>query len=160
MPVVKEFSAGDGDLPTGDELLPDGDGLSNGDGLLPNGDGLSAATQTLSAVEKPALSSTSEETLHMVQFAQVFWFNAVENFPVEHATQALSVVVVPLANTFWPATQAVQSMHEPSFAPIEYFPVLQDIQARSAVLVPFVAMYCPTVQFVHGVHESSLLVVE
>ena len=56
--------------------------------------------QTLSAVVEPALLSTSVVALHMVQFAQVFWFDAVENFPVEHATQVRSALPVPLAAIF------------------------------------------------------------
>ena len=85
--MVEAFSAGDG-------LSPDGEGLPTGDG-----DGLPAKAQTLSAVVEPALLSISMVALHAVQFAQVFWLDAVENCPVGHATQVRSVLAVPLAET-------------------------------------------------------------
>ena len=69
--VVEALAAGDG-LPLGDGELPAGDGESAGDG-----DGFPAKAHTLSAVAEPALLSTSVVALHMVQFAQVFWFDAV-----------------------------------------------------------------------------------
>ena len=109
--VVEVLAAGDGECPAGDGLSPDGDGLL-------------AKAQTLSAVVEPALLSTSVVALHMVQFEQVFWFVAVENFPAEHATQVRSVLLVPLAAIFWPAVQVVHAVH-----------------TRSELLVPFVAMY-------------------
>ena len=112
------MAAGDGELPAGDGLLSDGDGLS------PDGDGLPAAAHTLSAVAEPVVLSTSVVALHMVQFEQVFWFVAVENFPAGHATQVRSVLLVPLAAIFWPAVQVVHAVH-----------------TRSELLVPFVAMY-------------------
>ena len=118
--MVEAFSAGDGELPAGDGLSPDGEGLPAGDGELPagegesagdgelpagdgllsDGDGLSAAVHTLSAVAEPALLSISVVALHAVQFVQVFWLDAVENFPVEHASQVRSVLFVPLAAIF------------------------------------------------------------
>ena len=86
---MEVLAAGDGELPTGDGELPAGDG-----------DGLPAKAHTLSAVAEPALLSTSVVALHMVQFVQVFWLVAVENFPVEHALQVRSVDAVPLASIF------------------------------------------------------------
>ena len=136
-----ELPAGDGELPAGDGELPAGDGLSSdGDGEFPDGDGLPAVAQTLSAVIEPALLSTSVVALHMVQFAQVFWFDAVENFPVEHATQVRSVVAVPLAAIFWPATQLVQAVQENALAEAEYVPAPQSEHTPSDELVPFVEM--------------------
>ena len=82
-------------LAAGDGLSPDGEGLPAGDG-----EGLPAAAHTLSAVAEPALLSTSVVALQVVQFVQVFWLVAVENFPVEHASQVRSVVAVPLAAIF------------------------------------------------------------
>ena len=83
------------------EALAAGDGESAGDGdALPAGDGFSAAAQTLSAVAEPALLSTSVVALHMVQFVQVFWLDAVENCPVGHATQVRSALLVPLTAIF------------------------------------------------------------
>ena len=70
------------------------------------------------------------------------------------------MLLVPLAAIFWPATQLVQAVHEPSLASAEYFPAVQLLQTRFKVLVPFVEMCCPVVQFVHGVHESSLALAE
>jgi hypothetical protein len=100
--VVEVLAAGDGELPAGDGELPagDGDGLPAGDGLSSDGDGLSAAAHTLSAVVEPALLSTSVVALHTVQFTQVLWLDAVENFPVGQASQVRSVVAVPLAAIF------------------------------------------------------------
>ena len=96
-----ELPAGDGELPAGDGLTSDGDGLtSDGDGISSDGDGLPAAAHTLSAVVEPALLSISVVALHTVQFAHVFWLDAVENFPVGHATQVRSVLLVPLAAIF------------------------------------------------------------
>ena len=107
-----ELSAGDGEsagdgLPAGDGELPAGDGesagdgeLPAGDGLLSDGDGLSAAAHTLSAVVEPALLSTSVVALHAVQFKQVLWLDAVENFPAGHTSQVRSVLPVPLAAIF------------------------------------------------------------
>ena len=86
--VVEVLAAGDGELPAGD-------GESAGDG-----EGLPAKAQTLSAVVEPALLSISMVALHAVQFVQVFWLDAVENFPVEHASQVRSVLFVPLAAIF------------------------------------------------------------
>ena len=129
--MVDALAAGDGELPAGDGVSPDGEGLSpdgdgassdgdgissDGDGLSSDGDGLSAAAHTLSAVAEPALLSTSVVALHAVQFEQVFWLDAVENFPVGHASQVRSVVAVPLAAIFWPATQLVQAVQENAFA--------------------------------------------
>jgi hypothetical protein len=120
--LVVVVSDGDGDAPDGDGLSAgdgesDGDGesagdgeLPAGDGLSPDGDGLPAGAHTLSAVVEPALLSTSVVALHMVQFAQVFWFDAVEYFPVGHATHVRSVVAVPLADTRSPAWQSVKSV--------------------------------------------------
>ena len=88
------MAAGDG-LPLGDGELPAGDGESAGDG-----DGFPAKAHTLSAVAEPALLSTSVVALHAVQFVQVFWLVAVENFPVEHATQVRSALLVPLTAIF------------------------------------------------------------
>ena len=109
--MVEVLAAGDGELPAGDGELPAGDGESAGDGLssdgdgeFPDGDGLPAVAQTLSAVIEPALLSTSVVALHVVQFVQVFWLDAVENFPVGQASQVRSVLLVPLAAIFWPAT--------------------------------------------------------
>ena len=87
--MVEVLAAGDGELPTGDGELPAGDG-----------DGLPAKAHTLSAVAEPALLSTSVVALHVVQFVQVFWLDAVENFPLVHASQVRSVVAVPLAAIF------------------------------------------------------------
>ena len=97
-----ESAAGDGELPAGDgeSAAGDGDALPAGDGLSPDGEGLPAAAHTLSAVVEPALLSTSVVALHAVQFVQVFWLDAVENFPVEHASQVRSVLFVPLAAIF------------------------------------------------------------
>ena len=96
-----ELPAGDGEFPAGDGLTSDGDGLtSDGDGISSDGDGLPAAAHTLSAVVEPALLSTSVVALHAVQFVQVFWLDAVENFPVGHASQVRSVVAVPLTAIF------------------------------------------------------------
>jgi hypothetical protein len=131
-----ELPAGDGELPAGDGLSADGDGLPAGDG-----EGLPANAHTLSAVAEPALLSTSVVALHAVQFVQVFWLVAAENFPVEHATQVRSALPVPLAAIFWPATQLDHAVHEPLLAFAEYFPVVQLLQTRSALFVPFVAMY-------------------
>jgi hypothetical protein len=87
--------------------------------------------------------------LHAVQFVQVFWLVAVENFPVEHATQVRSVVAVPLAAIFCPATQLDHAVQKNALAAVEYFPVLQGVHNRSALLVPFVEMRWPLVQFLH-----------
>ena len=133
--VVEALAAGDG-LPAGDGLSPDGEGLPAadgelpagegesagdgelpaGDGLLSDGDGLSAAVHTLSAVAEPALLSISVVALHAVQLVQVFWFVAVENCPLGHASQVRSVVAVPLAAIFWPAMQVVQPVQENALA--------------------------------------------
>ena len=86
--MVEVLAAGDGELPAGD-------GESAGDG-----DGLPATAHTLSVVAEPALLSTSVVALHAVQFKQVFWLDAVENFPVGQATQVRSVVAVPLTAIF------------------------------------------------------------
>ena len=110
------FPEGDGD--SDDGVFPPGDGDSDdrvfpdGDGDSAVGEGLSDNAQTLSVVVEPALLSTSVVALHVVQFVQVFWLDAVENFPVGHATQVRSVVAVPLAAIFWPATQLFQSVQE------------------------------------------------
>ena len=101
---------------------------------------------------EPALLSTSVVALQVVQFVQVFWLVAVENFPVEHATQVRSVVAVPLAAIFWPAMQVVQAVQENALAEVEYVPAPQGVQARSELLVPFVAMYWPVGQLDHGWH--------
>jgi len=177
--VVEGLPAGDGELPAGDGLSPDGDGLPAGDGELTAGDGeltagdgelpagdgelpagdgegLSANAHTLSAVAEPALLSTSVVALQVVQFVQVFWLDAVENFPVEHATQVRSVVAVPLAAIFWPALQVVQAVHEPSFTSTEYFPVPQGVHTRSVVLVPFEETYFPAVHGVHAEHDRGV----
>ena len=96
-----ELPAGDGELPAGDGELPAGDGESAaGDGLSSDGEGLPAKAHTLSAVAEPALLSTSVVALHAVQFVQMFWLDAVENFPVGQASQVRSVVAVPLAAIF------------------------------------------------------------
>ena len=87
--MVEVLAAGDGELPAGDGELPAGDG-----------DGLPAKAHTLSAVVEPALLSTSVVALHVVQFVQVFWLDTVENFPVGHATQVRSALLVPLAVIF------------------------------------------------------------
>ena len=87
------MAAGDG-LPAGDGASSDGDGISS------DGDGLPAKAQTLSAVVEPALLSISVVALHVVQFVQVFWLDAVENCPLGHASQVRSVVAVPLASIF------------------------------------------------------------
>jgi hypothetical protein len=105
--VVEAFSAGDGELPAGDGESA-GDGLPLGDGLSPDGDGLPAGdgeglpakAHTLSAVVDPALLSISVVALHVVQFVQVFWLDAVENFPAGHATQVRSALLVPLTAIF------------------------------------------------------------
>jgi hypothetical protein len=101
--VVEALAAAGGELPAGDGLSPDGDGLPAGDGELPAGDGLSpdgdglpAGAHTLSAVVEPALLSISVVALHAVQFVQAFWFVAVENCPVGHASQVRSALLVPL----------------------------------------------------------------
>ena len=133
-------------LAAGDGLSPDGEGLPAGDG-----EGLPATAHTLSVVAEPALLSTSVVALHAVQFKQVFWLDAVENFPVGQATQVRSVVAVPLTAIFWPATQSDQAVQENALAVVEYVPAVQLLQARSALLVPFVEMYWPAVQFVRGV---------
>ena len=137
-----EFPAGDGEFPAGDGELPAGDGLSS-DGELP------AKAQTLSTVAEPALLSTSVVALHVVQFKKLFWLDAAENFPVEHASQVRSVVAVPLASIFWPATQSVHAVQENALAELEYVPAVQLLQTRSAVLVPFVEMYWPLEQSDH-----------
>ena len=99
--MVDALAAGDGELPAGDGVSPDGEGLSpDGDGASSDGDGLPAAAHTLSAVAEPAVLSTSVVALHAVQFAQVFWLDAVENFPVGQVSQVRSVVAVPLAAIF------------------------------------------------------------
>ena len=138
--MVEVFSAGDGLSSDGDGLSPDGDGLPAGDGLSPDGDGLPAAAHTLSAVAEPVVLSTSVVALHMVQFEQLFWFVAVENFPAEHATQVRSVLLVPLAAIFWPAVQVVHAVQEKVLAEVEYFPVPQGSHTRAVLLVPFVKM--------------------
>jgi hypothetical protein len=159
--VVDALAAGDGELPAGDGLSPDGEGLSpDGDGLSPDGEGLPAKAHTLSAVVEPALLSTSVVALHMVQFEQVFWFVAVANRPLGHATQVRSVLPVPLVDIFWPAMQLDHKVQENALAEAEYVPAPQDEHIRSDELVPFVAMRWPAVQFAHGVHESSLAVAE
>ena len=135
--MVEVLAAGDSELSSdGDGLSPDGDGLPAGDG-----EGLSANAHTLSAVAEPALLSTSVVALQVVQFVQVFWLDAVENFPVEHATQVRSVVAVPLAAIFWPATQPDHAVQENVFAFVEYALAPQVLQTRFEVLVPFVEMY-------------------
>ena len=101
--MVEALAAGDGELPAGDGASSDGDGLP-------------AKAQTLSAVVEPALLSISMVALHAVQFVQVFWLDAVENFPVGHASQVRSVVAVPLTAIFWPAMQVVQAVQENAFA--------------------------------------------
>ena len=106
-----ELPAGDGESAAGDGECPAGDGESAGDG-----EGLPAKAHTLSAVVEPALLSTSVVALHAVQFKQVFWLDAVENFPVRQATQVRSVLLVPLAAIFWPATHWVQAVQENAFA--------------------------------------------
>ena len=78
--------------------------------------------------------------MQVVQFVQVFWLVAVENFPVEHATQVRSVVAVPLAAIFWPALQVVQAVQENALAEVEYVPVPQGVQTRFEVLVPLAEM--------------------
>ena len=133
------MAAGDGELPAGDGLSPDGE-LTAGDGELPAGEGLPAKAHTLSAVAEPALLSTSVVALHAVQFVQVFWLDAVENFPAGHASQVRSVLLVPLAAIFCPAMQLVQAVQENALAEVEYVPVPQGVQARSVLLVPFVEM--------------------
>ena len=90
--------------------------LAAGDGELPAGDGELVVVHTLSAVAEPALLSISVVALHTVQFVQVFWLDAVENFPVEHASQVRSVLLVPLASIFWPAVQVVHEVQENAFA--------------------------------------------
>jgi hypothetical protein len=127
--VVEVLAAGDGELPAGDGELPAGDG-----------DGFPAKAQTLSAVAEPALLSISVVALHAVQFVQVFWLDAVENFPDGQASQVRSVLLVPLAAIFWPATQVVHAVHEPLLAFAEYFPVVQLLQVRSVLLVPLAEM--------------------
>ena len=109
-----ESAAGDGESAAGDGESAAGDGESAaGDGdALPAGDGLSAAAQTLSAVVEPALLSTSVVALQVVQFVQVFWLDAVENFPVGQASQVRSVLLVPLSAIFWPAMQVVHAVQE------------------------------------------------
>ena len=92
--MVDALAAGDGECPAGDGELP------AGDGLLSDGDGLPAKAHTLSAVAEPALLSTSVVALHAVQFVQVFWLDAVENFPAGHASQVRSTLLVPLAAIF------------------------------------------------------------
>ena len=114
--MVEALAAGDGELFAGDgESAGDGE-LPDGDGLLSDGEGLPAKAHTLSAVLDPALLSISVVALHNVQFVQVFWLVAVENFPVEHATQVRSALPVPLAAIFWPATQLDHAMQENAFA--------------------------------------------
>ena len=160
-----ECPAGDGDgLPAGDGLLPDGDGLSpdgdglssdgdglssDGDGLSPDGDGLSAVAHTLSAVAEPALLSISVVALHAVQLVQVFWFVAVENCPLGHASQVRSVVAVPLAAIFWPAMQVVQPVQENALALVEYVPAPQLLHSLSLKLVSLVEINCPLEQSDH-----------
>lgn len=102
--MVEEFPAGDGES-AGDGEFPAGDGKSSGDGestagngLAPDGDGLPAGAQILSATVEPALLSTSVVALHVVQFVQDNWFDAVENFPDRHASHARLVLMVPLAD--------------------------------------------------------------
>jgi hypothetical protein len=97
-PVVVVLASDGEGLPAGEDSA--GDGESAGDGLSPDGDGLSAAAHTLSAVVEPALLSTSVVALHAVQFKQVLWLDAVENFPAGHTSQVRSVLPVPLAAIF------------------------------------------------------------
>ena len=98
---MEALAAGDGELPAGDGEFPAGNGESAGDGLSPDGEGLPPAkAQTLSAVAEPALLSTSVVALHAVQFVQAFWLVAVANRPLGHASQARSVLLVPLAAIF------------------------------------------------------------
>ena len=110
------FPEGDGD--SDDGVFPDGDGDSE-DGVFPvgdddSGDGVFAEgdnVQTLSVVVEPATLSVSDE-LHAVQLVQENWLGVVEYCPLEHATHFRSVVAVPLADIFWPATQFFQSVQE------------------------------------------------
>ena len=141
--MVEVLAAGDGELPAGDGESAAGDGeFPAGEGELPAGDGegLPAKAHTLSAVAEPALLSTSVVALHAVQFVQVFWLDAVENFPAGHATQVRSVLLVPLTVIFCPAMHVVQAVQENALAEVEYVPVPQGVQARSVLLVPFVEM--------------------
>ena len=112
-------SDGDGEfiVDSDDGVFPDGDGDSD-DGVFPEGDGDSAVgeglsdnVQTLSVVVEPATLSISDE-LHAVQLVQKTWLDVVEYCPLEHAMHFRSVVTVPLADIFWPATQFVQSVQE------------------------------------------------
>ena len=149
--MVEALVAGDGES-AGDGLSSDGEGLPAGDGLSPDGDRLPAVAHTLSAVVEPALLSTSVVALHAVQFVQVFWLDAVENFPVGQATQVRSVVAVPLTAIFWPATQSDQAVQENALAEVEYVPAPQGVHTRFEVLVPFVATRWPMEQSDHGWH--------
>ena len=134
--VVEELSAGDGELPAGDGELPAGDGeLPAGDG-----DGLPAKAHTLSVVAEPTLLSISVAASHVVQFEQVFWFVAVANRPLGHASQVRSMDAVPFAAIFWPAMQVVHAVQEKVLAEVEYFPVPQGSHTRAVLLVPFVKM--------------------
>ena len=125
--MVEVLAAGDGELPAGD-------------GESAAGDGLPATAHTLSVVAEPALLSTSVVALHAVQFVQAFWLDAVENCPVGQASQVRSVLLVPLAAIFWPATHWVQAVQEKALAVVEYFPTVQLLQARSVLLVPLAEM--------------------
>ena len=91
--------------------------------------------------------------LQVVQFVQVFWLVAVENFPVGHASQVRSLVAVPLAAIFWPATQLDHAVQEKALAEEEYLPAVQLLQTRSVLLVPLVEMYWPLEQSDHDWHS-------
>ena len=98
----------DGVCPDGEDddgVFPDGDGDSN------NGEGLLDDVQSLSVVVEPAKLSISDD-LQTVQFVQENWLVVVEYCPLEHATHFRSVVAVPLADIFWPATQFFQSVQK------------------------------------------------
>ena len=60
----------------------------------------------------------------------------VEYFPVPQGAQVRLVVLVPLAEMYWPVVQLIQGVQDATFEAVEYFPDMHAVQVVAPMLAP------------------------